>query len=258
MACPRSFGLALIAVIAASPLARAHDLWLTPLFDPAGAWFIVNYGHPGDRPPPAADKVLDLVAVTAEGEASVRNGLSAAIRDGAPVLVFAPFLAGTPALVTARYDNGFWVETPDGSYRNSSRLVYPDAKASLRSIKFAKALTAPHAPWEKVVGHELEIVPLADPAELATGDTLHARVLFRGAPLAGAEVERGDGVTPIADKDIPKFHTDANGVAAIPIAKPGPQLLAIDHKTVPSRAPELAAHDLYNATLSFVAGDRKQ
>ena len=78
------------------------------------------------------------------------------------------------------------------------------------------------------------------------------------APLAGAEVERGDGITPMAEKDIPKFLTDANGLAAIAMAQLGPQLLAIDHKVVPSRAPELAATDLYNATLFFVLADRKQ
>ena len=211
-----------------------------------------------DRPPPAAEKVLDLVALAADGETSVRDGLSAAMRDGAPVLVSAPFSAKTPALVSARYDNGFWVETPDGSYRNSSRLVYPNAKASLWSIKFAKTLTGAGAPWDRVVGHELEIVPLADPVGVAPGGTLHARVLFRGAPLADAEVERGDGITPMAEKDIPKFHHRRERRRRYRHRTTGPAASRDRPQGYPSRAPELAATDLYNATLFFVLGDRKQ
>jgi nickel transport protein len=241
-----------------SPTAPAHDLWLAPVLEPTGTRVAVNYRHPGDRPPPAIDKVLDLASITADGETSIRDGLSAAIRDGAPVLVTGSVLTRAPALVTARYDNGFWVETRQGSYRNSSRLVYPDAKERLWSIKFGKTVTAPGAPWDKIVGHESEIVPLSDPADVAPGNTLQILVLFRGTPLADAAVERGDGVTLMAETDIPKFHTDAAGVAAIPIVKAGPQLLAIDHKVVRSRAPQLAAHDLYNATLFFLVGDRRQ
>ena len=58
MAWPRRFGLALIAIVAVSPIAHAHDLWLVPVFEPSGARIAVNYGHPGDRSPPAVDKTL--------------------------------------------------------------------------------------------------------------------------------------------------------------------------------------------------------
>ncbi|WP_163363670.1 DUF4198 domain-containing protein, partial [Enterobacter cloacae] len=77
------------------------------------------------------------------------------------------------------------------------------------------------------------------------------KVLFHGKPLAGAEVERGDGVTAVAEKDIPRFSTDADGVAAVPLVKAGPHLLVIDHKVTPSASPDQANADLYNATLWF-------
>ena len=77
------------------------------------------------------------------------------------------------------------------------------------------------------------------------------RVLFRGQPLAGAEVERGDGLTPVKEDELPRFKTDADGVATIPLPKAGPVLLAIDHRVAPSETPDLAAVDLYNATLWF-------
>ena len=95
------------------------------------------------------------------------------------------------------------------------------------------------------------LVPLADPATARPGETLRVRVLFRGQPLAGAEVERGDGLTPVKEDELPRFKTDADGVATIPLPKAGPVLLAIDHRVAPSETPDLAAVDLYNATLWF-------
>jgi nickel transport protein len=78
---------------------------------------------------------------------------------------------------------------------------------------------------------------------------LRVRVLFRGKALADGEVERGDGKTKVTEKDIPKFRTDQDGIAAIPILKSSAQLLAIDHRVSPSLTPELAAADLYTAAL---------
>jgi nickel transport protein len=83
------------------------------------------------------------------------------------------------------------------------------------------------------------------------------RLLFRGQPLANAQVERSDGITPIPQKEIPVFTTDHDGIADIPIEKPGPQLLAVDHRVKPSGTPELADSDLYNATLFFTVSAPK-
>jgi hypothetical protein len=69
--------------------------------------------------------------------------------------------------------------------------------------------------------------------------------------LVGIEVETGDGITPMEEKDIPRFKTDNQGIAAVPISKWGPQLLVVDY-ILPSTYPALAARELYNATLSFV------
>ena len=154
------------------------------------------------------------------------------------------------------YDNGYWVKITDKLLRNASRRLVPDAMDSLWSAKFAKALTE-GAPWSTVVGHELELVPLEDPSVIKPGNSLRLRLPFRGSPLAGAQVERGDGVTAIKEAEIPRFSTDRDGIAVIPIEKPGPNLLAVDHRVVPSGTPGIAAADLFNATLWFlVAGLR--
>jgi nickel transport protein len=52
------------------------------------------------------------------------------------------------------------------------------------------------------------------------------------------------------EKDIPRYKTDAQGIASIPLTRSGPYLLVVDHELAPAH-PELAAKDRYNATLSF-------
>lgn len=233
--------------------ASAHDVWLTLSGSANARRAVVNYGHPDDRPPAFADKVVDLFAITAKGRSSLLDGLAAASENGVQIARTKPFEDAGHTLLAARYDNGFWVKTKDGLYRNATRRLVPDAAESFWSGKFAKAITGADAPWQEVLGHDLELVPLSDPAKARPGDSLKLKVLFRGKPLSDAEVERGDGKTAVAEKDIPKFKTDAEGVATIPIVKPGPHLLVIDHRASPSATPDQATADLYNATLWFNA-----
>jgi nickel transport protein len=240
-----------ILATANAGIAQAHDLWLTTEGGTNTRRVVVNSGHPRDRLPTAADKILDLVAVTADKQVSLLEGLAPGSSRSAPIVRSRMFADGGHTLLAARYDNGYWVKIGDNLYRNVSKRMAPNAADSLWSAKFAKAITGAGAPWSTVLGHELEIVPLADPGAVRPRDNLRVRVLFRGQPLAGAEVERGDGITPVKEEELPRFKTDAEGVAAIPMPKRGPVLLAIDHRVSPSETPGLAAADLYNATLAF-------
>ena len=65
------------------------------------------------------------------------------------------------------------------------------------------------------------------------------------------------GTTVIAEKDIPRFTTDADGVVTIPVVKAGPHLLVIDHKVAPSATPDQSDTDLYTATLWFTVGSKR-
>jgi len=58
--------------------ASAHDIWLTHGGSGQRRRVIVNYGHPNDRPPTAADKMLDLVRSRARGKVSLLDGLARA------------------------------------------------------------------------------------------------------------------------------------------------------------------------------------
>jgi nickel transport protein len=246
--------LAVAIVVATAGTAWAHDVWLTLAGDAGSRRVVVNYGHPGDRPPTMPDKVLELVAIGSDRTTSLLPGIAPVQEDGIPVVVSQPFADNGPLLLAARYDNGFWIKRSDGLYRNATRRLAPDAMESLWSSKFAKALSGPDAPWQEVLGHDLEIVPLSDPDKVTTGQALRLKVLFQGKPLPRAEVERGDGVTAVPESDIPRFVTDAEGIASIPIVKSGPHLLVIDHRVTPSATPDQANTDLFAATLWFSIG----
>jgi nickel transport protein len=106
------------------------------------------------------------VAITARGQSSLLDGLTVGQSDGASVVLSRPFDDGSHALLAVRYDNGYWVKVSDTVYRNATRRFAPEAQDSIWSAKFAKTLTGPLAPWQRVVGHELELVPLRNPAEI--------------------------------------------------------------------------------------------
>jgi len=237
--------------------ADSHDIWITTMQDKLGTMYaIVHHGHPGDRKTPDADKLFEF-NMLADGQAtrSLLPGLKSRSQGGIPVLITEPVVIESGfALLAARYDNGYWVKIQNG-YRNTSKLQVPSAEDSLLSIKFAKALvsTKPAArhTYGIVIGHRLEIVPLSDPFVAQPEDVLKVRVHFDGKPLPGVGVEAGDGVTPMDEKDIPRYQTDAEGIAAVKIAKAGPQLLVVDY-ILSSIHPDLVNRELYNATLSFV------
>jgi nickel transport protein len=245
-----ALGTALLAGAAA-----AHDIWITTVGPAAARRAVINYGHPDDRQPTVTDKIIDIFAYGANERRSLIAGLATARKNGFLVVETQPFRDPGGLLLAVRYDNGFWVKTADG-YRNATTREVPDARDSLWSMKFGKALTGPKAPWGKVLGHTLELVPLADPTRVAPGRVLRLRVLFRGEPLVGAEVERGDGLTRVAEERMARFTTDADGIATIPIARTGPTQLTVEHTVAPSATAALAGRDLFAATLWYRAPAR--
>ena len=239
--------------------ADAHDVWITTTQDSEGTLSAqVHHGHPGDRKTPDPDKLFELNALGRDQKTiSLLPGITSTLVDGMPVLRAEPISNSSErgiVLLAARYDNGYWVKTSTG-YRNTSKRQVAEAADSLYSMKFAKALvqTNSHASdlYRLVVGHRLELVPLNNPFLLKPGEALSIRVYFDGKPLAGSEIECSDGITPMKEQDIPRYRTDQQGIAVIPITRRGSHLFVVDH-VGSSVHPDLASQELYNATLSFV------
>lgn len=75
-------------------------------------------------------------------------------------------------------------------------------------------------------GLPLELVPERRPAELAVGEELKARLLWRGEPLAGAQVR---ALAHAAPDDSRTTRTDAEGWASFRLDRAGPWRLAAVH-----------------------------
>jgi len=238
-------------ILLALPMgAGGHDLWIVTDQDGAMLRAELNFGDPGKRDPPLPQRLLDLNLVTATGTVLLREGALEARQIGErPVLISDPFAPpSAPAVLTARYDNGYWVRTP-GGMRNTSKRWYPAATESLWTAKSAKTLLGPGAN-RIVIGQDLELMALDDPFALKAGQPLRVSVLLHGMPLPNAEVRLEDGTTLLADKDVPVFHAGSDGVASIPLERRGSYVLAVEYRGA-GRDPELAASDQYNATLAF-------
>lgn len=236
------------ALLSAAP-ASAHDVWLTLSSGAVVPRIHVHYGHPDDLQMPQVEKVVELRVDDAAGSRAVAAKLTPS--RAAPLLATDPVPGLNGAVVSARYDNGFWVRGTDGEYRNTTRRLVPDAAEAITSVKFAKLVTGTNAPWSAPLGHELEIVPLDDPMSVKPGTSLRVKVLFGGAPVASAAVTRSDGETVIAQSRLPTFLTDAVGIAAIPIEKAGGEVLSVSRRVTPSSTPSMADADTYSATLAF-------
>ncbi|SFM05011.1 DUF4198 domain-containing protein [Methylobacterium pseudosasicola] len=233
------------AAVAFAAPAAAHDLWLSP--GPGSV--MVQYGHPHEPEMPVASKLTSLIAY----QPARTVGLTATTGTE-PVPVLRAALDGD-ALVAAAYDNGYWVRLTDGSYRNASKRMVPEGEKSQWSVKYAKAAIGPTAPWDRVVGQPLEIVPLEAPAS-AKG-SIRVRVLFDGRPLSGADVVATDGATFKSEADQARAATDAAGEATVPLRVAGPQVLRVSHRITPSQTPTLADADTYSATFAFTVADPK-
>ena len=249
--------LIFVSVLAFASAVNAHDIWMTVERDASGSLrALVHHGHPGDRKIPDPDKLFEFDLIGADhARRSLLPEIQSVLQANIPILITAPLPVSQESvlLLAAQYDNGYWVETLQG-FRNTSRRQLPNAKASLYSMKFTKALvqisTGKSDLYHARVGHRLELVPLNDPYSVKPDEAMKISVYFKGKPLVGAKVESTDGLTPMDEQEIPRYQTDARGIAIIPITRSGPYLLVVDHEVAPAH-PELAAKDRYNATLSF-------
>ncbi|HKB38425.1 MAG TPA: DUF4198 domain-containing protein, partial [Gemmataceae bacterium] len=81
--------------------------------------------------------------------------------------------------------------------------------------------------WKKVIGHRLEIVPLADPYAAGPGGVLKVRLLFEGKSLPNAALfafhKIGDKVTE------QRLTTAADGTAAVRLTDRGTWMLRLVH-----------------------------
>jgi nickel transport protein len=246
----------LVAGVALS--VRAHDLVLIPAGNGHELNLRIKFGHAQEWEPPEIHRLYYLSAFppqTNGGEISWLSGLAV---DGVDLLAKAGSSSPAPSgtwVIAGSYDNGFWVHADGGILFNTDNMEYPSATNSGHYIKYAKALIfhgSLSADYKRVIGSRVELVPVSDPFSIKVGQFLPIQALYEGKPLVGVGLEIGDGKTKIKEEDIPRYKTNAQGIAQVPITHGGVEVIAVDYKT-PSRTPDASADDNYSSTLTFIA-----
>jgi uncharacterized GH25 family protein len=226
----------------------AHDLWLTSA--PTGSQLVATifFGETNRRDLPVVQRLAYVDVIADKGTVSLRKGPFTEQKTNNSLLTTPFDPPGPNAILAASYDNGYWLNTPEGS-RNVSRRLIPQGTNTRWVAKFAKTLMGPGA-YTRVLGQELELVALQDPFALASGKTLQVRVQLRGKPVTDAKVRILDGVTVMDPKDAKSVPTNASGIATVPLDRRGLYVLAVEY-VAPAVSPELAEHDEFNSTLAF-------
>jgi hypothetical protein len=100
----------------------------------------------------------------------------------------------------------------------------PGRESYARSSKALLTVGAPGEGFDRVLGLPIELVPVDDPRRPKA--PLRFRLLFEGAPLAGARVD----LMPLDDlHDVTAANTDAKGEVRFAAPEPGSYLVAATH-----------------------------
>jgi uncharacterized GH25 family protein len=95
-------------------------------------------------------------------------------------------------IIVAEKKGGFFTKTTEGYKRGHTKEGLKNVISCTYSAKYSKAVVnvgeAGGSTFSKVLGQDLEIVPLKDPGTLAQGDYLPIKIMFKGKPLSSSQV----------------------------------------------------------------------
>jgi len=229
-----TFGVLIFSLVAFAVPAQAHDMWIEVRdYTPApGEEITMTLGYDHHLP------AREFLPKERLGEIYLLrpDGSRAEIKAYSEVEYKPQAAAGTGSHVVVAVQKGaFWTKTTEGYQSGKSRKEVKEAIACTYSAKFSKAVVNVGAPagetLGKPLGHDLEILPLADPAVLRGGDFLPIKVLYKGKPLGGADVV-ATYVGFSREKNTFAYATKsaADGTAKIRMATTGVWLVAAHYK----------------------------
>ncbi|MDG3002271.1 DUF4198 domain-containing protein [Paludisphaera mucosa] len=237
--------LVLLAALATPASALAHDVWIQTNTNVVRAGDVIH---------------LDLMLGNHGNEHRDFKLAGKLTPEGADLEVTGP--DGTrydlkDRLVDTGYtpQEGYWTTRFDpakpGLYTVAHRSDRVMSYAPERSIKSAKTFfvvsesldkpTADNPGFDRPLGHDLELVPVANPVTpMGPGTPIRVRLLYKGKPVAGERVSfipRGATLKPGLDDRYERL-TDANGEASFEPTEANGYLVAA-HKTEPEEGGEL-------------------
>lgn len=125
-----------------------------------------------------------------------------------------------------------WTHTTQG-WQQASKKGLQGVLSSGKYEKFCKTLVVAGQSdegYKKILGHQLEIVPLGDPKQAVIGKDLRFQILFDGKPLSTEVHATYDGFTDAPNTYAYFTEADENGVARVKITHPGTWMVRVQHK----------------------------
>lgn len=148
----------------------------------------------------------------------------------------------------------YWVKTTDGFIEGKNKSQVKNPLQGIYSAKFSKAIITVDKPggsaFSRIVGHDLEIIPLKDPSILAKGDILPVKVLLNGKPAAMELKATYDGYSSRNNVFAERITTNKQGMGEIKIGKKGKWLIQAGY-TEKAADTRLYDEKMYAATLTF-------
>jgi uncharacterized GH25 family protein len=233
----------LLAVFAAP--GAAHDYWIEPddFSPPVGKAVAVRvfvgdrFKSEGERPfqkkPTvslrlvSSGKTIDLAAAAQEGKTPMTDIICPQKGNYWVALERAPVAITLAADKFNRYLEDEGLAAIVAERRRTKEEGKPGRERYARSLKcLLRAGEASDETWKRILGHRLEIVPLADP-HAAPGGMLKVRLLFEGKPLPNATLfalcKDGKKVTQ------QRRTTTVDGSTEVRLAGKGTWLLRLVH-----------------------------
>lgn len=229
----RHFKLAFTAatlVAAGATRAAAHDFWIEPSTfhaqsgEEVTARLRVGQELVGDPLPRLSPQIVRFDAVDPHGSSPLagEDGAEPAgrwnVASAGPTTLVYVSSGAYVELNSERFIEYLTQEGLDAALADLKRRGEDDVPARDRYARYAKALIAPGAEtggrdaFSSPLGLELELVALENPYRLTAGATLDVALLYRGKPLAGAQVVARSQAQP---QSAVTARTDARGRVAL-------------------------------------------
>ena len=179
---------------------------------------------------PADTVVLELMQGDARTPVTLAEDSKAKALAGTATLT-----ADGPALLVGHRLPQIWSDTTEGVLEGDRKTLEAKGKKVLKVgkyEKFAKTLINPSADdtfYKKVLGQDLEIVLLTNPADVKPGDEIKAEVLLNGKPVKAPLGLTYDGYSTEMDTYMTKVETGADGMATLKVTKPGLWMLRTEY-----------------------------
>jgi uncharacterized GH25 family protein len=149
----------------------------------------------------------------------------------------------------------YWTKTTEGYKPGKDKKQVKGAVHCIYSGKFVKSLVtlgkAGGKSFSKVIGQDLEIIPLSDPAAIPAGGIIPIKVMFRGKPVKADVQATYEGFSAKENEFAQTIKTSPKGECEIKLSNPGRWLIRLEYRE-PAKQTDLCDEVMYSASLTFM------